>query len=372
LNLGNRYPTCRAVLRGVVVGLLLALAVQVGHIVRGNNRETVIPGRVYRAAQMSGEELTRVIRQQGIRTVVNLRGICDGQPWYLDECRATHDGDVSLEDLGFSAGRLPPVDELRYLIAVLDRSDYPILIHCRQGIDRTGLVSALVLLLYTDIDLAEAKRQLALFHGHIPIGRTIYMLRFFGLYEDWLRANGLNHSRTAFRRWVADEYCPGVCRADIEWLDGPTPDQPRAVRVRVRNTSTAVWHLRPGGTAGVHAGFWLKNPAGACIHQGKAGLFHRDVPPGDSVDLTLALPALKDPGEYSILVDMIDEQQQCWFFQNGSRPLEHTLRVQEEPRLSPSHECGARRPGLPTRPDGSGEPSSRRTFPAGGISTEVP
>ncbi len=329
MNAGPLFSTGRAALRGAATGLLLAILVQVGHISWGNNLEAVIPGRAYRCAQLSGDELRHVIRQRGIRTVINLRGICDGQPWYMDEAQATHDTNVSLEDIGFSAGRLPPVDELRYLITVLDRSDSPVLIHCRQGIDRTGLVSALVLLLYTDISLNEARRQLATFHGHVALGRTTAMLRFFTLYEHWLQDQRIGHSREAFRRWAYDEYCPGVCRSHIECLDGDRPvpaGKPWCVRVRAHNTSTDTWQLRPGSTTGVHVGYSLKDSAGGMVYQGKAGLFTADVPPGESIDVTLSLPSVP-AGNYFLMVDMIDEPQQCWFYQDGSCPLEQTMVV---------------------------------------------
>src|SRR5262249_12786946 len=156
----------------------------------------------YRCAYPSEADLEEAIRRHGIRTVINLRGICFGADFYMDECRATHHLNVSQEDVGFSAGRLPPVCEMHLLVRALDHSECPILIHCRQGIDRTGLVSALILLLYTDADVSSARGQLGLPYGHVPLGRTVYMHEFFNLYEEWLAKQGLEHSREQFRRWL--------------------------------------------------------------------------------------------------------------------------------------------------------------------------
>src|SRR5262249_42670756 len=155
---------------GCVVGLLAAVGVQIAYISLWQNFHAVVPGRFYRCAYPSEADLEEAIRRHGIRTVINLRGICFGADFYMDECRATHHLNVSQEDVGLSAGRLPPVCELRLLVRALDHSECPILIHCRQGIDRTGLVSALILLLYTDADVSSARGQLGLPYGHVPLG----------------------------------------------------------------------------------------------------------------------------------------------------------------------------------------------------------
>ena len=73
----------------------------------GSNFHTVISGEVYRSAQLSASALERSIHSKNIRTVVNLRGCCDPEAWYLDEGRVSLHNNVSLEDLSFSAGRLP-------------------------------------------------------------------------------------------------------------------------------------------------------------------------------------------------------------------------------------------------------------------------
>jgi len=216
---------------------------------------------------------------------------------------------------------LPPVSELRYLVRVLDRSEYPILLHCKQGIDRTGLVSALVLLLYTDADLAVARRQLGLSYGHLAVGRTAYMLRFFDLYEDWL--DGRAHTRERFRQWVEHEYTAGPALAKLEWLECPEtvpPGTPWTVRVRAMNAASATWQFEPGSSAGVHLAFTLTDAGGTMVAKGRGGMRRVDVPPGQEIAVTLPMPALP-AGKYTLFVDMQDEAQQSFFYQHGSEPL---------------------------------------------------
>src|SRR5208282_3084766 len=133
-------------LRVCAVVLVLGLAAEAYRVFLGSNVHPVIPGRVYRCAQPSGPELEDLIRAHSIRTVVNLRGSCAPIDWYMDESRATVRQDVAQEDICFSAGRMPGVHEIRHLLEVLDRTEYPILLHCKQGADRTGMASALALL----------------------------------------------------------------------------------------------------------------------------------------------------------------------------------------------------------------------------------
>src|SRR5262249_9730162 len=127
--------------------LLLATGGEAYRVFVGSNFHPVIPGRVYRSAQLSPEELQQRLQAKGIRTVVNLRGCSDPLPWFLEEARVTHRLNVCQEDICFSAGHLPAVGEMRRLVEVLDRTEYPILLHCRRGADRTGMSAAVVLLL---------------------------------------------------------------------------------------------------------------------------------------------------------------------------------------------------------------------------------
>src|SRR5262245_24589262 len=179
---GPLRPACY----GALFGLALVVTAGVLRVAAGDNVHEVQPRRVYRAAQMSPQRLDVFIREHGVRTVVNLRGYCPEFDWYRDECRVTHDANISQEDITLSAIRLPSPSELRRLLEVLDQSEYPILLHCRQGVDRTGLASVMVKLLETGESLDTAERQLGFAFGYVPYNGTENMRRFFDLYRDWL------------------------------------------------------------------------------------------------------------------------------------------------------------------------------------------
>src|SRR5262249_21257370 len=71
-------------------GVFLALSAEAVRVFALSNKHTVIPGRVYRSAQLSPADLQRLIAEKKIRTVINLRGTCPDTDWYMGEARATH------------------------------------------------------------------------------------------------------------------------------------------------------------------------------------------------------------------------------------------------------------------------------------------
>jgi len=326
----SRRAWLRLGARAALVGLFAAAAAESGSVFVGSNFHTILPGQFYRCSQPSPARLKQLIHDHGIRTVVNLRGPCPTFDWYLDECRTSAEMDVCQEDVCLSAGRLPPVGEVRRLVEVLDRSERPLLFHCQRGADRTGLASAVALLLYGDGSHAAARRQLGPRYGHLALSRPASLDRFFDLYGAWLRGRGLTHSRNNFRRWVVYEYCPGEYRAVLEPHDVPRTvraGEPFAAVVRCHNTSVAPWHLRPGITSGTHLWFMVTDAHAGIAALGLAGLFEAEVAPGQSIDLTLPVPALRLPGRYTLTADLNRDGNH--FVQAGSEPLEWEFEVRE-------------------------------------------
>jgi len=311
---------------GCLIGLLLGVSLEVADILAGSNCHVIQPGPIYRCAQPTGAGLEHMIKTHGIRTVLNLRGNGDPARWYREECLAASRLGVSVEDFSLSATRLPSPPVMRELVEVLDHSAYPILIHCHRGIDRTGLATAVALLLHTKLSLDTALAQLGPRYCHLPLGRTASMDRFFELYREWLAFQGQPHSQQRFRHWIQSEYCPGECRATVELLDPVAAvlrlprGKPASLRVRCHNTSVRPWRFRPGDNAGIHAYFVFLDERNRWAGFGRAGLFHAEVLPGASIDLTLALPPMHTPGHYELRVDLSDEQHAS-FFQTGSEPL---------------------------------------------------
>jgi hypothetical protein len=309
-------------LQGAALGAVLAVGGHFAVILGTANIRTVIPGRVYRAAQPSDKTLAYLARQHGVRTVLNLRGCAPHLGWYQAEARNTVAFDLDQEDIVFSASRMPSPVSIRNLIVAFDRATYPVVLHCHQGVDRTGLAAAVALLLMTDTPLDQARRQMSLEMGHVPLGRTRHISRFFDAYERWLADLGLSHSPAVFRVWATRHYYAGEARGDWQ-LVGPGTDVPAyaatVLHLRATNRSQATWHFHPGKNVGVHGYWYLDDARGVRIGTGGMGFFRADVEPGQSIDLRASLPALP-PGRYSLTVELFDEPHAS-FTQLGDDPL---------------------------------------------------
>jgi hypothetical protein len=338
-QLQSEKPTARRsvlkmLLWGFGSGLIAGGAVEVMSILVGRNFHIVVPNSIYRCSQPTANQLESLIERYRIRTVINLRGCCAPFPWYLNECRVAQRNGVSQEDICFSAGRLPPSNEVRRLVDILEHSEYPLLLHCYHGADRTGLASGIAKLLKTDSSLEEARKQLSPLYGHLPLGRTGNLDRFFDLYSNWLTKRGEIHTKMLFRQWAANDYCGGECRASLEILNQGSGavdvvlGKPFTLQVRSYNSSASPWKLRAANNAGIHCCAIVNDANGQCASVSKSGLYDAEVPAGGHVNLTLAMPPIWQKGKYRLIVDMIDEQQ-GFFFQAGSEPLERELVVRE-------------------------------------------
>lgn len=333
---GKGWLSCasQARIKVLVVIFLIFLVplLEIIHVLVGANVHTLIPGKVYRCAQPTTESLANLIKRFGIKTVLNLRGSNPMMGWYQEEARATHSLNINQEDINFSAGRLPSSSEIRELIHVLDEAEYPILIHCRRGSDRTGLVASIVMLLKEDVDYSEARNYLSWRFGHLSLGRTVCLGTFFDIYKDWLREQHKEHSNKLFRYWALKEYRGGTARCHFEkitWPERPIQSRiPFSLAIRVHNTSNETWVFSPVPTAGVHLHYQLLDSQGFTVSTGRAGYFDARVQPGESIDLNLPVTAIPSPGTYHMVLDMVDEQM-GFFFQMGSDPKELRLEVCE-------------------------------------------
>ena len=313
----------RSLAAGCVVGALLACGTEFGRMALDRNRHVIVPGRAYRSGQLSPDQLDRYVRRHGIRTVVNLRGR-PFDAWYLAQARVTQSIGIGQEDVTTSAHRLPSPGELGRLIEVFDRAEPPLLMHCQQGADRTGLAAGVYLLLKPGADYETARRQCSPRYGHVPIHAARAMDEFFDQYERWLIARAEAHSPAMFREWAAAHYCPGPARARLELVAGPTTielGRPTVFTVRAHNQSPEPWHFKAGTGAGVHAQYLVLGPAGAHVFADRAGLFDRTVAPGEFIDLRLPVPGLTAPGRYRLFLDLAVGPSS--FTQHGSEPLTH-------------------------------------------------
>jgi protein tyrosine/serine phosphatase len=132
------------------------------------NFHAVKEGAFYRSAQLDKEELHRVVRDHRIRSVLNLRGAHPGQGWYDDEIAVAQELGVAHYDYGLSAYRFVTRRQIGEVLDIIRNAPKPLLVHCKSGADRAGLVSALYRFAEEGTSVDQADQQLSLIYGHFP------------------------------------------------------------------------------------------------------------------------------------------------------------------------------------------------------------
>jgi protein tyrosine phosphatase (PTP) superfamily phosphohydrolase (DUF442 family) len=186
------------------------------------NFGVVVPGALYRSAQMSGASVSEKVREHRIKTVLNLRGSHPESFWYRDERAATLEAGATQVDVPLSSCEWMSRAQARALLEVLDTAQRPILIHCFHGSERTGMVVAFAVLLRDGSTLLDAEAQFTPCHLYFGLGDGVVTRQHLERYEEWLKGQSLAHSPDHFRRWLGVEYRPGEPNRE-QWDHDPYP-----------------------------------------------------------------------------------------------------------------------------------------------------
>ncbi len=196
---------------GIVVAVAI-VGVPVAHYrssyVHAKRLRVVADGKLYRCGQLPADGFRDAFRRYGIRCVVNLQEEAKDphipQTW-LDSwkgekhvleselCRqhgvkyVSLDGGV-LDHPDQAPGTRPPVID-EFLELLDNPANYPMLIHCKAGLHRTGLLTAVYRLEMQRRSKADAVRELRA-NGFGTYGATdgnAYLVRFIEQFEPGVR-----------------------------------------------------------------------------------------------------------------------------------------------------------------------------------------
>ena len=196
----------RAIVKGVLLAGLVMFLAEALRIFVGTNFHVVAKDRCYRSAQPTAQFLESVQRKHGIQSIINLRGENPDDGWYQEEKRAAENLGILLIDAGLWSSAQAPAEDFRIFVQAVHDAPEPILIHCANGNDRSGLASAVYFLMRTDKSLEVARGQLSLRFGHVAWSRASCLSRILDNYEAWLQEKGWQHSPDRFFDWGMNFY----------------------------------------------------------------------------------------------------------------------------------------------------------------------
>lgn len=180
-----------------------------------------IGGGMWRANQPSPEHLEK-LAANGIKTILNLRGESP-KGYYLLEKEACARLGLTLIDYRVYSRDTPKKAAIHDLKKIYETMEYPALMHCKSGADRTGLAGVLYKHFHLGAPIEEALEQLRLRYLHVRQGKT-GMIDFF--FEDYLRYQA-GGGVLSFIDWVDEVYDPADVKARFMsgWLGNALTDR---------------------------------------------------------------------------------------------------------------------------------------------------
>lgn len=183
---------------------------QFTEMAKSGNFHEIEKGRAYRSAQLpatsKGAEkggcpsLEDVIKEYGIRSVINLRGVHKDERWYQEEVSVCKDYGIGHYSVRIYGNRLPEKEELLKVFEVLDNAEYPILAHCEHGLVRAGFFSTIYKLQYQKKSLEEALKQLDFVSPEYRQKGGVRSIEdFFKLYKEFGKGRDIH-------TWVEEDY----------------------------------------------------------------------------------------------------------------------------------------------------------------------
>jgi len=162
----------------------------------------------WRSAQPAPHHFRRFAKA-GVRTVINLRGERDCGSYWLER-RACERYGLKLINYQLRSRAAPTRDELLGVKRLFDEIEYPVLVHCKSGADRAGLMSVLYRHLHEGVPMEEAKKELSIRYGHIRQAHTGILDYFFERYIADTAQRPM-----PFFEWVDTVYDPQELRSSF-------------------------------------------------------------------------------------------------------------------------------------------------------------
>jgi len=177
----------RIFISALAVSILLPAGYFGAYMQVQGNFHPITPGEAYRSAKLDRDKLEYYIKKYNIKSIVNLIGEDPRKPWYQEELQVSAEHNIKHYDITLSATQEPTDEDVRKLVEIFQHAPRPVLIHCKGGSDRSGLAAAMWKVIVDKEPKSEARKQLSILYGHLPLGKTSAMDHFFEQWEPVLQ-----------------------------------------------------------------------------------------------------------------------------------------------------------------------------------------
>jgi protein tyrosine/serine phosphatase len=160
-----------------------------------------VTSRMWRSSQPTPGDLRRE-KAKGIKTVICVRsGLAFGSwPLEREACKKLQ---LELHKVNIRGRQAPSKSSLIELIDLFSSIEYPVLVHCKSGADRSGFVAAVYLMAVEGRSPEDASAQLSARYGHLRHSRAGILGAVIDTYRREGAARGID-----FRTWVETSYDP--------------------------------------------------------------------------------------------------------------------------------------------------------------------
>ena len=167
-----------------------------------------VGNNLFRSSQPSPRQLKIWKKKFGVKTIVNLRGE-NGLAAFKLEKQACEKLGLKLVNFRVYSRNPPQLKEIMGLTKIFQNVEYPALIHCKSGSDRTGIAAALYRILILNETVQDAADELHWSYGHIKSSHTGVLDYFLECYLSQAKKE-----KISFLDWVT-EYDPVVLKNEF-------------------------------------------------------------------------------------------------------------------------------------------------------------
>ena len=160
-----------------------------------------LSNNAFRSNHPSPAFIKKLHEKYGVKTIISMRR-ANSSGAYLLEKEACDKYGITLINHPMSSRSLPDAEKVLQARDILKTAEYPILIHCKSGADRAGMMSVFYKHFIENESIEEALKQLSMKYGHFRWADTGKLDYFF---DDYLQFKTENPD-VDFTEWLSQHY----------------------------------------------------------------------------------------------------------------------------------------------------------------------